>query len=148
MLEKKARTNKHASIIDDLFELGMSPAGPEIPKGDDAIFDGMTFVITGTLPTMKRNEAKALIESKGGKAAGLNTDLDKVRAKKKANALRMLAAKSNNKKSINGGSSISAADSNDKLAAPVNNDNDNSHKNNNSGNHKRNSDNRNGNDKT
>jgi DNA ligase (NAD+) len=30
----------------------------------------MTFVITGTLPTMKRDEAKALIESKGGKVAG------------------------------------------------------------------------------
>jgi hypothetical protein len=62
---------------------------------------------------------------KEGKAAASNVDLDKIRAKKKTNALRMLAAKSNNKKSINGGS-ISAADSNDKLAAPVNNDNDNS----------------------
>jgi DNA ligase (NAD+) len=30
----------------------------------------MIFVITGTLPTMKRDEAKALIESKGGKVAG------------------------------------------------------------------------------
>ena len=48
----------------------MNPTAPEIPQGVDAIFDGMTFVITGTLPTMKRNEAKALIESKGGKAAG------------------------------------------------------------------------------
>ena len=60
----------NASMIDDLFELGMNPAAPEIPQGDDVIFDGMTFVITGTLPTMKRNEAKALIESKGGKAVG------------------------------------------------------------------------------
>jgi DNA ligase (NAD+) len=30
----------------------------------------MTFVITGTLPTMKRDEAKALIESFGGKVSG------------------------------------------------------------------------------
>ncbi|MCH2614146.1 MAG: NAD-dependent DNA ligase LigA, partial [Opitutales bacterium] len=60
----------NASMIEDLFELGMNPASPEIPQGDDVIFDGMTFVITGTLPTMKRNEAKALIESKGGKAVG------------------------------------------------------------------------------
>ena len=60
----------NGSIIDNLFERGMNPTAPEIPQGDDAIFDGMTFVITGTLPTMKRNEAKVLIESKGGKAAG------------------------------------------------------------------------------
>ena len=60
----------NGSIIDNLFERGMNPTAPEIPQGDDAIFDGMTFVITGTLPTMKRNEAKELIESKGGKAAG------------------------------------------------------------------------------
>ena len=60
----------NAAIVDDLFRLGMNPVAPEVPEGDDAIFDGMTFVITGTLATMKRSEAKALIESKGGKAAG------------------------------------------------------------------------------
>lgn len=31
---------------------------------------GMTFVLTGTLPTLKRNEAKALIEQHGGKVTG------------------------------------------------------------------------------
>jgi DNA ligase (NAD+) len=30
----------------------------------------MTFVLTGTLPTMKRSEAKALIEQFGGKVSG------------------------------------------------------------------------------
>lgn len=33
-------------------------------------FAGMTFVLTGTLPTMKRDEAKALIEKHGGKVTG------------------------------------------------------------------------------
>ena len=61
---------KKAEDIDALFELGMDPIAPEIPTGESAIFDGMTFVITGTLPSMKRDEAKALIESKGGKVAG------------------------------------------------------------------------------
>jgi DNA ligase (NAD+) len=31
---------------------------------------GRTFVLTGTLPTLKRDEAKALIEAAGGKVAG------------------------------------------------------------------------------
>lgn len=35
-----------------------------------ARFSGMTFVLTGTLPTMKRDEAKAMIESHGGKVSG------------------------------------------------------------------------------
>ena len=30
----------------------------------------MTFVITGTLPTMKRDEASSLIQSFGGKVSG------------------------------------------------------------------------------
>ncbi len=33
-------------------------------------FDGMTFVLTGTLTTMKRSEAAELIQSLGGKASG------------------------------------------------------------------------------
>lgn len=40
-------------------------------------FSGKTFVITGTLPTMSRDQAKALIESLGGKVSGSvskNTD--------------------------------------------------------------------------
>ena len=39
-------------------------------KSDDNRFSGMTFVLTGTLPTMKRDEAKAIIEKYGGKASG------------------------------------------------------------------------------
>ncbi len=63
-------SEQNASIVDALFELGMNPTAPEIPSGEAAIFESMTFVITGTLPTMKRDEAKELIESKGGKVAG------------------------------------------------------------------------------
>lgn len=41
------------------------------PKAsNDSRFSGMTFVLTGTLPTLKRDEAKAIIESFGGKASG------------------------------------------------------------------------------
>ena len=34
------------------------------------IFAGMTFVLTGTLPTMDRKTASELIEKHGGKASG------------------------------------------------------------------------------
>lgn len=36
----------------------------------DTRFSGTTFVLTGTLPTLKRDEAKALIEAHGGKVSG------------------------------------------------------------------------------
>ncbi|MDQ6922907.1 MAG: NAD-dependent DNA ligase LigA, partial [Pseudomonadota bacterium] len=42
-------------------------APKRVPAGK---FSGLTFVITGTLPTLSRDDAKALIEEHGGKAAG------------------------------------------------------------------------------
>ena len=38
-------------------------------KADDSL-GGMTFVLTGTLPTMTRDEASALIKEHGGKVSG------------------------------------------------------------------------------
>jgi DNA ligase (NAD+) len=50
-------------------------AGIHWPAGEPAAtvasaIAGKTFVLTGTLPTLTRDEAKALIEAKGGKVAG------------------------------------------------------------------------------
>ena len=42
----------------------------ESETGSDNRFDGLTFVLTGTLSTLKRDEAKKLIESFGGKVTG------------------------------------------------------------------------------
>ena len=39
------------------------------PSGG-GVFDGKTFVITGTLPTLSRDEAKAKVEANGGKTTG------------------------------------------------------------------------------
>lgn len=38
-------------------------------KAQGGAFEGMTFVLTGTLPTLKRSEAEVLIEKNGGKAS-------------------------------------------------------------------------------
>ncbi len=48
------------------FGLNMSYTVKETGKK----LDGLKFVLTGTLPTMTRDEAKALIESNGGKSSG------------------------------------------------------------------------------
>ncbi len=47
--------------------LAALPAGATTAAGGLA---GKTFVLTGTLPTLSRDEAKALIEAEGGKVAG------------------------------------------------------------------------------
>ncbi len=57
-----------AAQIDALLAHGVSPA-PEVSAGDDAPLAGMTFVVTGALPTLGRREAEALIDKHGGKAA-------------------------------------------------------------------------------
>ncbi|MBI2278092.1 MAG: NAD-dependent DNA ligase LigA [Dechloromonas sp.] len=50
-------------------------AGVSWPEGEPAasgprVFSGKTLVLTGTLPTLKRDDAKAMIEAAGGKVAG------------------------------------------------------------------------------
>ncbi len=62
--------DKHfADIVAELKSLGvkMEYAGRETT---DNRFEGKTFVLTGTLSSMTRDEAKRIIESFGGKAAG------------------------------------------------------------------------------
>lgn len=56
------------ALISNLSELGvkMPVAKSEVIKNK---FGGKTFVLTGTLPTMKRSEASKIIESLGGKTS-------------------------------------------------------------------------------
>ncbi|MEY3000964.1 MAG: NAD-dependent ligase LigA, partial [Verrucomicrobiota bacterium] len=42
---------------------------PEVSSGAGSLH-GMTFVLTGTLPNLNREEAKSLIEAAGGKVTG------------------------------------------------------------------------------
>jgi len=56
-------------LIEKLRSAGVNFIGNKKSKIDDR-FSGLTFVLTGTLPTMKRDDAKKLIESFGGKVSG------------------------------------------------------------------------------
>ncbi len=52
----------------DTVSAGVGEDGYDYEQDD--IFSGLTFVITGTLPTMSRNEASEFIEDRGGKVTG------------------------------------------------------------------------------
>ncbi len=58
------------NLLKEFEEAGVHPKNPEILEEKDDKFAGLTFVLTGTLPTMKRDEAKQLIEQRGGKVSG------------------------------------------------------------------------------
>lgn len=67
---EKAFSDVHfKELVRSLREKGVKMEYTSQGSGDDR-FAGMTFVLTGTLPTLKRDEAKAMIESFGGKASG------------------------------------------------------------------------------
>lgn len=56
-----------AALVDKLLEAGVEPQAAEAPG--DGPFTGKTFVFTGTLETMSRPDAEALVRKLGGKAA-------------------------------------------------------------------------------
>lgn len=69
------KQDKSLYIIERLRAAGVDLTYSSTQKGNN--FDGKTFVLTGTLPTLKRSDAKKLIESYGGKVSGSvskNTD--------------------------------------------------------------------------
>lgn len=66
-------------FIQKLFAHGVSPVSLSVKK--DGVFQGKTFVITGTLSTLSREEAKKIIQDNGGKvASSVSTKTDYVLA--------------------------------------------------------------------
>ena len=60
---------ENRAFVRRLLEAGVSP---QVHREEAAgnLFAGMTFVLTGTLPTLNRAQAEELIRKNGGKAAG------------------------------------------------------------------------------
>ena len=60
---------RNTDLIARLERSGLTFAEPGAAGGDGAL-SGMTYVLTGTLPTLSRTEATKLIEGAGGRVAG------------------------------------------------------------------------------
>lgn len=56
---------ENKGLIDQLIELGVNPIRNN-ENNKEQKFTGLTFVLTGTLPTLTRNEATKMIEELGG----------------------------------------------------------------------------------
>lgn len=67
-LENYFSLDSTKELVNDLKSLGLKMKS-SAPKADGGIFSGKTFVLTGTLPTMKRSEASKIIEANGGKTS-------------------------------------------------------------------------------
>lgn len=61
------KNEKSKELIASLKESGVNMNSLSVVK--DERFKGMTFVLTGTLPSLKRSEAASIIESLGGKTS-------------------------------------------------------------------------------
>ncbi len=65
------QSSRNRKLIKRLAEAGVkmetaNAGGEQVPR----VFEGKTFVLTGTLPSMKRDDAKAYIEARGGRVSG------------------------------------------------------------------------------
>jgi len=73
MAESVAEFFRHPQTVETLERLaaaGVNMKNITEKQVNDNRFEGLTFVLTGTLPTYKRNEAEEIIKSYGGKVSG------------------------------------------------------------------------------
>jgi DNA ligase (NAD+) len=63
------RDPSNRALIERLRQAGVNLTEP-VQRAPNQSLAGLTFVVTGTLPTLSRPEAKAFIEERGGRVAG------------------------------------------------------------------------------
>jgi len=64
------KDEKNRDIIAKIIEAGVNWEDEEYEPAEQQLLAGQTWVLTGTLQNMSRNEAKAFLESLGAKVAG------------------------------------------------------------------------------
>ena len=67
-IESYRSKSSSQSFIKKLFAHGVVPQAAK--KQHTGVLQGKTFVLTGTLPTLSRDDAKKMIQAQGGKVAG------------------------------------------------------------------------------
>lgn len=63
------RQPRNRAMLRKLARAGVSPQTERRPAAGRATLQGLTFVLTGTLPTLSREQARELIERHGGRVA-------------------------------------------------------------------------------
>jgi DNA ligase (NAD+) len=61
---------RNRALVGELIELGVAPNAPARNLASHAALAGKTFVLTGTLPNLTREQATERIEAAGGKVSG------------------------------------------------------------------------------
>lgn len=61
---------RNRTLVSELIQLGVRPSAPTKRAASSALFAGKVFVLTGTLPSLARDQATEMIEAAGGKVSG------------------------------------------------------------------------------
>ncbi|RYF44910.1 MAG: DNA ligase (NAD(+)) LigA, partial [Chitinophagaceae bacterium] len=64
------RNQDNIKMLQELEALGLVLVNKKKNLTDTGNLSGLTFLFTGTLPTLKRNDAEAMVEARGGKLLG------------------------------------------------------------------------------
>ena len=69
-------TKQNVDMLKELESLGLQLKNPKRDYATGGNLEGLTFLFTGTLPTLKRSDAEAMVEENGGKlVSGVSTKL-------------------------------------------------------------------------
>jgi DNA ligase (NAD+) len=61
---------QNIKMLEELEKLGLQLKNPKKELVSGGNLEGLTFLFTGTLPTLKRSDAEAMVEANGGKLLG------------------------------------------------------------------------------